>query len=332
MSLSESSAQVGQIQASDVDECAEAHAPWDMRHTQLSLGKFRTSTDFVSSERVTVYRQRWNRKVMARGTSPADHVVVGTATNSSAQVNWCGSDLSRERFAWTQPSGEIDFSTSEHSDHVVALIRADVLARYAGGAEQMAEPQGLHIDCPEQMGSNLVATIQSILTRYASQPTLLEDPRECQDFESEVLSALAACTHWGLVPEGDRSLRQEVMRGAAAYAESRCERITVPHLAEAVGVSQRTLEYAFREGLGITPLQYMRRCRLNGALRDLRAATPGSQTVTGVAMKWGFRDLGRFAGTYRRLFGVYPSETLGHLHDDIPLIAIDPSGEVQPQT
>ena len=71
------------------------------------------------------------------------------------------------------------------------------------------------------------------------------------------------------------------MRSAAAYAESRCERITVPQLAEAVGVRQRTLEYAFREGLGITPLQLTRRCRLNGALRDLRSAPHDWQTVTG---------------------------------------------------
>ena len=310
MSLSEFSAQVGQIKATDVDECAEAHAPWEMRHTQLSLGKFRSRTDFVRNERVTVYRQWWNRRVMARGMSPADHVAIGTATNGSVHVNWCGADLSRERFAWTQPSGEIDYTTSERSDHVVALVRADVLARYVGDAELALDARGLHIHCPEQMGRRLVATIQAILTRYASQPILLEDPRECQDFESELLGALAACASWGPHPEDDRRRRREVWRSAAAYAENRHEPISVPQLAEAVGASQRTLEYAFREGLGITPLQFMRRCRLNRALRDLRSAAPGSRTVTEIAVKWGFGDLGRFAAEYRRLFGLYPSQTL----------------------
>jgi len=317
MSLSESSAQVGQIEATDIDEVAESHKPWDMSHTQLSLGGFRTRTDFVRSERVTVYRQSWNREVMARGTSPADHVVVGTTTNGSVKVNWCGRDLSAQRLAWTRPAGEIDFTTSERSDHVVALIRADVLASYVGGAELAAEPHGLHIRCPEQMGGELIATIHSILTRYASQPNLLKDPRECQDFESEVLGALAACASWGPLPYEDQPRRRETLRSAAAYAERRCAPISVPQLAEAVGVSQRTLEYAFREGLGITPLQFMRRCRLNGALRDLRAAPPGSQTVTAIGIKWGFSDLGRFAAEYRRLFGAYPSQTLGQVPSPI---------------
>ena len=44
----------------DVDELAETHEPWEMRRTQLSLGRFRTRSDFVRTERVAVYRQRWN--------------------------------------------------------------------------------------------------------------------------------------------------------------------------------------------------------------------------------------------------------------------------------
>jgi AraC family ethanolamine operon transcriptional activator len=321
MTPSEFSTDVGQIKATDVDECAEAHAPWEMRHSQLSLGKFRTQTDFVRNERVTVYRQWWNRRVLARGRSPAGYVVVGTATNGTVNVNWCGRDLSRERFAWTQPSGEIDFSTSERSDHVVALIRADVLAGYMGDAERATDPQGLHMDCPAQVGSELVLTIQSILTRYASQPDLLQAPLECQDFESEVISAVATCANWESVPEEDPNRRREAMRDAYAYAESRCEPITVPQLAQAVGVSQRTLEYAFREGLGITPLSFIRRCRLSGALRDLRRAPPSSQSVTAVATEWGFSDFGRFAAEYRRLFGSYPSQTLNRERSPIePLL------------
>jgi AraC family ethanolamine operon transcriptional activator len=310
MTLTESLTEFGEVKAHDVDECAEAHAPWEMNHTQLSLGQFRSQTKFVRNDRITVYRQRWNRKVLARGTSPADHVAVGTTTNASVQVNWCGGDLSSERLAWTQPSGEIDFATSELSDHVVALIRADVLSDYMGDAELAAEPHGLHMHCPEQRGRELVATIQSILTRYASQPSLLADPRECQDFESEVLSALVACADWGPSPEAHGSRRREAVRDASAYAETRSEPISVRQLANAVGVSPRTLEYAFREGLGTTPLNFMRRCRLNGALRELRSATRESKTVTEIATNWGFNDLGRFAAAYKQLFGFYPSQTL----------------------
>lgn len=317
MSLTESLTGVGRINATDVDECAEAHRPWQMRHTQLSLGGFRTQTNFVRTERVTVYRQWWNRRVMARGESPADHVTFGTTGNGSAQLKWCGRDLSSQRLAWTQPGGEVDFSTSERSDHVVALIRTDVLAGYEGDAEPPGESHGFHIDCPAQMGRELIVTIQSMLARYADQPNLLKDPRECVEFESEMLSALFACANWGPSPSEDQPRRREALRAATTYAESLCKPIAVPQLADAVGVSQRTLEYAFREGLGVTPLQFMRRCRLNRAHHDLRSATPGSKSVTDVAVSWGFRDLGRFATEYRRVFGVNPSQTLAQARSPI---------------
>ena len=103
---------------------------------------------------------------------------------------------------------------------------------------------------------------------------------------------------WPPAPIGHR-IRRKIGgdAGKCGGAQPRTPRtdtspISVPQLAEAVDVSQRTLEYVFREGLGITPLQFMRRCRLNRALRDLRSAAPDSRTVTEVALKWGFGGLG----------------------------------------
>jgi AraC family ethanolamine operon transcriptional activator len=76
-------------------------------------------------------------------------------------------------------------------------------------------------------------------------------------------------------------------------------------------VSERTLEYAFREQVGMPPARYLRLRRLNGARRELRAAAPGTERVRDVAMRWGFWQLGRFAVEYRRLFAERPSDTLG---------------------
>ena len=47
------------------------------------------------------------------------------------------------------------------------------------------------------------------------------------------------------------------------------------------------------------------------ARRALREATPDAMTVTDVATRYGFWQLGRFAVEYRSLFGELPSVTLG---------------------
>ena len=60
----------------------------------------------------------------------------------------------------------------------------------------------------------------------------------------------------------------------------------------------------------MTPVRYLKVRRMNGVRRELNAAAGGLASVAEVARRWGFSDLGRFAGEYRSLFGELPSETL----------------------
>ena len=46
-------------------------------------------------------------------------------------------------------------------------------------------------------------------------------------------------------------------------------------------ISERTLQYAFRDRFGIPPKSYLTALRLNGIRRDLRRADPASTRITG---------------------------------------------------
>ncbi len=84
---------------------------------------------------------------------------------------------------------------------------------------------------------------------------------------------------------------------------------TIPAICAVANVSERTLQYAFRRYVGMTPLAYLRICRLNSVRRELRAPNPNT-TVTAVALRYGFLHLSRFASDYQRLFGELPSRDL----------------------
>lgn len=108
-------------------------------------------------------------------------------------------------------------------------------------------------------------------------------------------------------PVSNRLVRRAVdVIHTDVYAEK-----TVTDVAEAVGVSLRSLELGFRKELGCTPVAYMRRVRLQNAHDQLRLARPGDgTTVTDVAIRSGFNHPSRFAAYYRDFYGVVPSETL----------------------
>jgi len=80
-------------------------------------------------------------------------------------------------------------------------------------------------------------------------------------------------------------------------------------IAEAAGVSVRSLQTGFRQFKDTTPAAYLRRIRLEAVHAEL--SLPENRLPVGeVALKWGFTQMGRFAAHYRARFGGYPSETV----------------------
>ena len=83
-------------------------------------------------------------------------------------------------------------------------------------------------------------------------------------------------------------------------------------LCHIAGVSERTLQYAFKERYGIPPNVFVKRWNLNSARRLLLQAGPA--TVNDIATSLGFSHQGHFTADYRKLFAELPSTTLDSKH------------------
>lgn len=168
------------------------------------------------------------------------------------------------------------------------------------------------IDFTAVAGQRLITALTGVVRKYAKTPTLLENSFEVRSLESEVLETLGACIADSNQGDQRRSVPKHkvYVRNAIAQTESSDEPLTTVELARAIGVSHRTLNYAFKSVLDITPYSYLQLHRLNATHRELAIADPKEFTVTSIALKWGFSHLGRFSKLYRNLFGEMPSETL----------------------
>jgi AraC-like DNA-binding protein len=110
----------------------------------------------------------------------------------------------------------------------------------------------------------------------------------------------------------DRNGAQPVLlRRAIEFIEANViEDIGLGHIAEAVCLTPRAVQYMFRRHLDMTPLQYLRRTRLHYAHTELLAADRECETVTSISARWGFSHTGRFAVFYRQTYGESPHTTL----------------------
>jgi AraC-like DNA-binding protein len=85
-------------------------------------------------------------------------------------------------------------------------------------------------------------------------------------------------------------------------------KIRLEDLAAVGGVSVRTLQSGFKSQLGISPLSYVIKTRLQYVHRELMQGNH-EESIEGIALKWGFTHMGDFSTRYRKLFGHPPSET-----------------------
>jgi AraC-like DNA-binding protein len=150
----------------------------------------------------------------------------------------------------------------------------------------------------------------------ARAPALFEIKEERLAAEADLLETLLATLRVAKDREpahGDhaRQAQSRIVKAAEAYALENAEsRLYVTDLCRAAAVSERTLEYAFKEVLGLSPMAYLTRLRLHRARKSLLSATPRSTTIAVEALKWGFWHFGEFSRAYKACFGEAPSETL----------------------
>ncbi len=168
--------------------------------------------------------------------------------------------------------------------------------------------------------SPAVAELKSSVCRLF-QPECLSandgpDSSAVDDLSETISSSIVAALsrQYGGARESGGSIgkkRSTLARRARAFMEANLDRpLPLTELCAEVGVSLRTLQYAFGDYYGVSPARYHALRRLAGVRRDLSDFGPSGRTVTDVAMDWGFWHLGRFSQFYRSQFGETPSQTL----------------------
>jgi len=311
----------GITESFDVEEQMQAAHPWEVSMRQMSLGKFHVWTEFLQVNGIILYREHWSNLTMITGATPEGYFVFGGPSEPEINVDWCGKELGKQRLAYAQCSTEIDLIIPNGSDHCALLVPKDLLLQHLDEASrEILLAHRHHIECNQESGNLLIGLIQHLLSKYSANCALLDEERVCKAIEMRLLEAITQLFR----PESTvicsklPAKRRLTFSRAIEYSETLDEICTVPELAAAVGSSQRVLELTFRETLGITPHKYLHWQRLNLVRRELTNTGPGTSSVTGIAERWGYSELGRFAVEYKRLFGESPSTSLNAARRKVP--------------
>ncbi len=115
--------------------------------------------------------------------------------------------------------------------------------------------------------------------------------------------------------ELDPWYRSRLLLGGDLNRELRLE-----DLAQSLGISRDHFIRKFKERFGVSPIAYRTQIRLSEAIRMLR---DGNRSIKAIGLGLGFSDTKTFTRTFKRYFGVPPSEFLQ--------TALEPRKEVPPK-
>lgn len=302
---------------SDFDEfCANA-LNWDLDYRQLEHGAFSSELPTFGTNQVLFSRGKLGRRMLQRGSSPQGMITFGLLVDPAIHIYWRNKDVSGEQLFIFPPCGELysvtqsNFDvfvislTEQKLDEVCTSLQLPDFRKLIGGHEVFR--------CNQHMLATfrnfLINTEQTFTTEQCTINNSLH-LKQLENGLSEQIIMLFADSNQPVIRNPPRKRDHALLSAVNFIHESRNNILTIPDVCKACNVSQRTLEYAFRERYGLTPKEYTLIYRLNNVRKQLRLADPNRNRVSTIAQQQGFWHMGQFSSSYRKLFAELPSETL----------------------
>ncbi|MBB4303700.1 AraC-like DNA-binding protein [Rhodobium orientis] len=304
------------ISDTDIDALAAQARDWKLEVVPLEMGVGINRLLQARGQVAGFDAVRFEKRLHQIGVAPKGVFTFGFSTNPDQTLYWCGREVSGAEVTIHRSGNDWEGVTRGPLDRIAVSIGRDLIETMA---EDLGVPQVVDlIESNEtlvppfyelqQLRARLLEARQTILDRSSDDlgPSLVQLIDE--DLPRAVVRTLAFATAPRTrvsARERDRAL-QRVVDFQRAHPQRLLRNADLCRIAE---VSERTVNYAFKERFGVSPKAYLKAYRLAQCRRELvKAKTP--LTVRGIAERWGFSHLGQFASDYRAMFSELPSETL----------------------
>jgi len=301
----------------DFDELCCNMRNWNLDYRQLEAGHFSSELLLFGNNTMTFGREKLGRRLRQTGASPLGLITFGVLSSPKTCIRWRGYDVCGDMLCIFPKNGELDSITHDDFDVFPISISEE---SFNQSCELLELPEiAVLINnievfrCNPQKISELRSWLLSVYHNLvggaaAFRNTLYLEQLE-QDLANRLVRILAEPRH----PVSMKPLRKrdKALRVAESYiAESDGDLVTIAELCSVANVSERTLEYAFREQYNLTPKSYTLIHRMNNVRKQLRRSNPGKGTISEIARLHGFWHMGQFGADYKKIFAELPSETL----------------------
>lgn len=304
-----------QLSTSNLQQLADFQAKKNRQYTQLEQGKVAANYQEITIDQLHIFRESINLGSSISASPAETFMPFGFVLPHSGHYKFCGQGR-MERGLIVATGGTWDISFEGSIDYISTVFQRDYFYQsytHLTGEELNQQLAISHLKpITHDINTDYPTVIQRLLNQVDQQA--LASPQLMRLLNAEILGLTlhALAIHSSSKKTLSRQPKRITgVKRVLSYLEHHAYDLPdMSTLCEIAQISERSLQYGFIEYLGITPIKYLRALRLNKVHYELLTAYDKSLTVSDVALKWGFLELGRFAQEYKQLFGVLPSQTL----------------------
>jgi AraC-like DNA-binding protein len=278
-------------------------------------GDFRARLTSLNLRDLRVVRGSENLPRIAHISLPPDRVIFSFPT-SAAPAIWNGFGLRFGDILFRGRGERTHQWTAGHSQWgLISLPPEQLAASYKALtiSEITLPPLGRVLQPPRSTTARLLRLHARICRFAETSHELIVHPEVGRAMEQEILHALVNCLMADDANANLKTMRHRtdiMVRFEIALTAQLSPQLNMPELCADIGVTERTLRMCCTEMLGMSPTRYHLLRRLNMVRSALRRADPATVSVAEIALGYQFFALGRFAVTYRTIFGETPRTTL----------------------
>lgn len=300
------------------DRVAEIYCPHELKIVGADSHRVDTCMNHVPLGGVSLNRLRYGPTVTIDAGCLSSFLLVmmpmiGTSQVTCGEQQLCASPNSAAVISPTLPFYQ---TINAHCDQIMVQVDRELLERTCAQhvGHDLRQPLQFRLDLDMTHSSGWPALISYLLTEFDSYAPYLNSPLVRAPMEHLIVATLLH-SQWhnysDELAQPARPIAPSHVKRVEEYIDAHAdEPLTVAGLAAHAGVSTSALYAGFRDFRNNSPMAYLRAVRLRRVHDDLLQATPTSETVTDVAMRWGFRHLSHFTTHYKKKFGELPSDTL----------------------
>jgi AraC-like DNA-binding protein len=299
----------------DPDDFAATIRAGRVEITVTGRGHFAAKITRINLHRLWLQRLSDNLPRIAHAAQATGRAVISFRTRPGPPQLWDGVEMHPSMIMRaSEAQNYFQQSSGAASSGHMSLPIADIASVGEAAGVDLTPPRYAIMVTPPPAAMARLQRLHAAAGDLAeSTPEIIANPHAARGLGQALVAAMVDCL-------GDRQEREtRVAQGQHAIVMRRFRRIIeenpeepifIPEICKAIRVSERCLRVCCQEHLGMSPKRYLMLRRMGLARRALRAAATDETTVTDVATRYGFWQLGRFAVEYGSLFAETPSMTL----------------------